>query len=86
MLLFYAAVRDLIYFSISDCAIIAKTYESAEKKLRKHYNKEFDYYEFELIEQDEKETKRYFETAPDGCKKAGLYGTAPLNYAWKIFV
>lgn len=83
--LFYCAIRDLNDNSISDCSILAENYESAEKILRKEYNSVYDYYEFELMEQDEEEKEDYFENYPDD-KKTGLYNHAPNNYAYMIFV
>jgi len=85
MKLFYGAVRDLINGSINDCSVIAKTYESAERKLRKEYNKIYSLYEFELVEQDVVEANEYFENHPD-CKKAGIYNNAPTDYAYITFI
>lgn len=85
MKVFYAAVRDLIDFDISDCVIVARTYESAEKKLRKEYNRVFTYYEFELNELDDSKAKEYFMKYPD-CKCAGIYNNAPCDYAYKVFI
>lgn len=85
MKVFYAAVRDLVNFDISDCVVVARTYESAENKLRKEYNRIFTYYEFELNELDDSEAKEYFLHYPN-CKKAGIYDNAPCDYAHMVFI
>ena len=84
MKVFYAAIRDLIDFEISDCVVVGKTYESAEKKLRKEYDKIYSLYEFELNELDENETKQYFLDYPND-KRAGIYDNTPCNYAYYVF-
>ena len=79
MNVYYAAARDLGTGDLSDCKIVASTYDVAEKKAIKYFNKCLYYYEYEINEQediDEEDRKDL---------KAGIYNDAPWGYAYRVF-
>jgi hypothetical protein len=83
MKVFYVAICDLIKFDLTDCSIVANSYEDAEQILKEEYDKKYERYEYQLSELNQEEIDNYLEDYPDNTKP-GIYTQTPLEYVYEI--